>query len=245
MAGPHDMTNTTEVQNNPAAGGDDAPRPPGVQERIESCQGLVRSIALSIFERLHRQYELDDLIASGLLGLTQAARDFDPARGAQFSTFAYHRIRGEIYDGIGRMGARERQRIQENAAWNSVMEAAADPAQGAASDAPVEGARWFQGMVERLATSSLLSGGDEVADERTDPPWARLCRAEIAQKLNELLNSLPDDARQLLQMAYFEGLSLQDAGERLGISRSWASRLHAKALQLLGQQLKQAGLEGE
>lgn len=212
-----------------------------IQERTESCQGLVRSIALSIFERLHRQYELDELIASGLLGLTQAARDFDPSRGNQFSTYAYHRIRGEIYDNVGRMGLKHWKNVQEDALWNDV---AADSSESPEAADVADEARWFQGTVERMATSHVLvDGGGDVPDQKVDAPWKRMYQAEIIQKLNEILKRLPDDARQLIQMTYFEGMTLQDAGQRLGISRSWASRLHGKALEILTRHLKTAGLD--
>ena len=51
-------------------------------------QGLVRAIARGIHRSLPPFMELDDLISYGQLGLMQAAHDFDPDRGVQFSTFA-------------------------------------------------------------------------------------------------------------------------------------------------------------
>ena len=76
---------------------------PLVQQRIEECQGLVRSLALSIRRKLPPTVELEDLIAYGQVGLGEAARDFDPDRGSRFSTYAYYRIRGAIYDGLSKM----------------------------------------------------------------------------------------------------------------------------------------------
>src|SRR5579872_1240386 len=73
------------------------------QALIESCQGRVRSLALQVSRKFHGQFELDDLIADGQVGLAEAAQDFQPDRGAQFSTYAYYRVRGAIYDGISRM----------------------------------------------------------------------------------------------------------------------------------------------
>jgi RNA polymerase sigma factor for flagellar operon FliA len=60
---------------------------------------------------------------------------------------------------------------------------------------------------------------------------------EISQRLDELTSALPEDARRLIHAAYTEGLDLQEAGRRLGISKSWASRLHAKALGELARSL--------
>ncbi len=51
------------------------------QQSVDECQGLVRSLALKIHRGLPRRVELDDLIGYGQVGLVEAAREFDPARG--------------------------------------------------------------------------------------------------------------------------------------------------------------------
>ena len=63
----------------------------------------MRSLASRIHHKLPPYVDLEDLVAYGQMGLAEAARDFDPARGTQFSTFAYYRIRGAIYDGLAKM----------------------------------------------------------------------------------------------------------------------------------------------
>ena len=70
---------------------------------ILSCQGLVKAIAVRVHNSAPKSVELDDLIGYGEVGLAEAARDFDPDRGVQFSTFAHYRIRGAIYDGLAKM----------------------------------------------------------------------------------------------------------------------------------------------
>ena len=54
---------------------------PMVQQRIEECQGMVRSLALSISRKLPRSVELDDLIAYGQVGWGEAARGPRSNRG--------------------------------------------------------------------------------------------------------------------------------------------------------------------
>ena len=76
---------------------------PHPDDLVFSHQGLVRAIARGIHRSFPSYIDLDDLIGYGQLGLTQAARDFDPERGIQFSTFAYYRIRGAILDGANQM----------------------------------------------------------------------------------------------------------------------------------------------
>ena len=65
------------------------PGQPGSIERqqlMTSCQGLVRSIAWKIHQRLPAHVDLEDLVSYGQIGLAEAARDFDSGRGGQFST---------------------------------------------------------------------------------------------------------------------------------------------------------------
>jgi RNA polymerase sigma factor for flagellar operon FliA len=60
---------------------------------------LVRSVAAAVAARLPDHVSCDDLIGWGNIGLVDAARRFDPTR-ANFRTFAKHRIRGAILDGL-------------------------------------------------------------------------------------------------------------------------------------------------
>jgi RNA polymerase sigma factor FliA len=80
------------------------------RQLIEETQPLVRSLAQKISRKIPMQIEFEDLIAYGQIGLAEAARDFDPQRGIQFSTYAYYRIRGAIYDGVSKMSWTSRAR---------------------------------------------------------------------------------------------------------------------------------------
>jgi RNA polymerase sigma factor for flagellar operon FliA len=57
-------------------------------------------------------------------------------------------------------------------------------------------------------------------------------RRRQATSLRAALDSLPDKERTMLRAVYFEGLTIERAGKSMGLSKSWASRLHARALQL-------------
>ncbi len=84
------------------------------QLRIEECQGLVRSMAVQIGRKLPPHVELEDLIEYGQVGLAEAARDFDPGLGSRFSTYAYYRVRGAIYDGLAKVAWFNRSRCQSS-----------------------------------------------------------------------------------------------------------------------------------
>jgi RNA polymerase sigma factor (sigma-70 family) len=70
-------------------------------ELIKANFYLVRPIACAVASSyLGTGVELDDLIAYGAKGLLDAASRFDATKGVSFRTFAGHRIRGAIIDGI-------------------------------------------------------------------------------------------------------------------------------------------------
>src|SRR5581483_9848995 len=64
----------------------------------------VRAIAARIKDQLPREIEFDDLVAYGTQGLLEAAERYDGRHGASFTTFAYYRVRGAIFDGLRGMG---------------------------------------------------------------------------------------------------------------------------------------------
>jgi RNA polymerase sigma factor for flagellar operon FliA len=220
-----------------------------IRTRIEDGQPLVRSLAVKISRAIPVRVDLDDLVAYGQIGLAEAARDYDPQRGVQFSTFAYYRIRGAIYDGISKMSWTSRARYNrmryEQLANETLREMReAYPSSPAAS--LEEEAAWLRGVVERLAVVYLTSAsgglpGEDIEDPGLPPPAMAESR-EIGLKLRALVDELPPVERRLVHTVYFEGASLQQAADRLGISKSWASRLHAKSLELLAVRLRRLGV---
>jgi RNA polymerase sigma factor for flagellar operon FliA len=220
-------------------------------ELIAQCQGLVRSIAWKIHRGLPSSVDVDDLIGYGQIGLAEAARDFDPARTGSFTTYAYYRIRGAVYDGLSKMSWFSRAqyaRLRYAQRANELL--AATNEAGAGDVRPVEeDISWFRDVVSSLAVAYLSSSARD-DDERGDislvdsaplPPGV-LMGEETRRVLNELIADLPEQQSQLIRAAYFEGLTLQEAGQRLGISKAWASRLHARCLEQLGRSLRRMEL---
>jgi len=216
------------------------------EQLVFTHQGLVRAIARGIHRSFPSYIELDDLIGYGQVGLAQAARDFDHERGMQFSTFAYYRIRGAILDGANQMNWLRRK----TRAGDAFDRASGDLLELESADAAdrhsMDDAAWVDGISGKLTVVFLLSQAGE--EEREDlqavdkevAPLEKLLDEELKQTLRDVLKTLPDDARQLVQSTYFEGCTLKEAGERLGISKAWASRLHARALDQLARALKRS-----
>ncbi|MFO1066463.1 MAG: sigma-70 family RNA polymerase sigma factor [Pirellulales bacterium] len=221
-----------------------------VHDLIAEGQALVRSLALRAARSVPVKVELDDLIAYGELGLAEAARDFDPSRGNQFITFAYYRIRGAIYDGLAKMTWTSRaryRRMRYESLANHVLESEQAGDDGAPKSAEASG-EWFARTTERLVVVYTASDGDpenNPLDAAEDPeataPMLTM-RREILERLKSMVSTLPDVEKRLVELVYFDGQTLQDAGSQLGFSKSWTSRLHAKVLEKLAAEMKRLGL---
>ncbi len=222
------------------------------EQLIETCQNLVHSLAVTIHRKLPPNVELEDLVAYGQVGLAEAARDFNPARGSRFSTYAYYRIRGAIYDGLSKMAWLSRSqynRVRSEQMANEVLQAEGGKSTAAEEGGTRSDVRWLRNTtralaVVYLATSSDLEeeSGRASLEDRSVPGAPELAMSrEMADKLHDLIDGLPSEPRHLIRSVYFEGLTLQEAGNRLNISKSWASRLHAKTLQRLARSLRFEG----
>ena len=224
--------------------------PTGAAELIADGRALVRSLALRIHRNVPVKVDLEDLIAYGELGLAEAARDFEPERGNQFSTFAYYRIRGAIYDGMAKMTWTSRaryRRLRCESMANQVLESEREKSAGKLSSVEESG-DWFARTTEQLAIVYLASGVDSEVDAVNTAPdphesaAQRFMHREVSEKVRALVAKLPLSESRLIQLVYFEGYTLQDAGNILGFSKSWASRLHAKVLENLAVEMRRLDL---
>jgi len=222
-----------------------------LEELILSAQQLVRSLAKQIHRKFHSQFEFEDLVAYGQIGLASAAADFDSEQGTQFSTFAYYRIRGSIYEGISKLSGTTRAqykqlKYEQSAAY--LLERGPHGNSGEHSTSIQEDVAWFSTLSQQLAGASLLryanlgEAAETLADKQFDSAEANLESEELSGQLRSFVEDLPEESRLLIEAIYFEGISLTEAAERLGVSKSWASRLHARTLQSLATALKTIGL---
>ncbi len=225
--------------------------PPSEKERkrlIDSSVPLVRSIAAKIKEQLPREIEFEDLVAYGMQGLLEAAGRYDPRLGsAQFTTFAYYRIRGAMFDGLRTMGwlpraEYARLRFEEKAdayVANSVerdlgRERTAEEGGGPGLEDEMRSIADALGGIAAVFIASLDARAEAAQDGILSPqPHTEVEERQQRQTIRRALQSLPDKERRLLEMFYFEDKSLAEAGAALGLSKSWSSRLHARAIDLL------------
>ena len=215
------------------------PDEPRRNRLVEDHLDYVRALAGQIRERLHPSVEMEDLVAYGLKGLIEAADRFDPRQGVRFTTFSYYRIRGAIFDGLRRMGwvkrgdyARMRLEERANFYLQGLGQEVAD-----ADEAVALAGRAIDDLAAIFVTSMDAQAGDQLVDERAGTAEDSAQLGETRERLHEALDTLPPRERQLIDLYYYGKHTLESAGKRLGLSKSWASRLHARAIGRLGRAL--------
>src|SRR6476620_3361071 len=70
------------------------------QKLIEDHLPLVRHVVFQVAVNFPRHVDREELATAGALGLVEAARRYDEARGVPFDRFAAQRIRGAILDAV-------------------------------------------------------------------------------------------------------------------------------------------------
>jgi RNA polymerase sigma factor for flagellar operon FliA len=199
---------------------------------------LVRSIAKKLKHQLDLPVEHEELVAWGMQGLVEARTRYDASKGAAFQTFAYYRIRGSMIDGVRRMTTLPRRAVANvraleaaDAVAESVGEArAASPETRADAEATT---RALHEALLRITTGFVAAVVGQSEDDAPESPEEQLASAEVRQRVQRALSTLPERERALVQGFYFDGRRFDEVAAELGISKSWASRLHTKALDLL------------
>lgn len=219
----------------------DASRP-STSDLVTRHADLVRRIAHHIAARLPPSVEVDDLIQAGMVGLIEAARQFDKNAGASFETYASIRIRGSMIDEIRRgdwVPRSVHRRVREAAEATRQIEQREGRAANAGEVAQVLGMSMddYSRLMEGAARGHVLSL-DEDDDYRTDArskehaPAAHQAMesAEFQQQLAEAIERLPERERLILSLYYEQELNLREIGAVLGITESRVCQVHGQAM---------------
>jgi len=214
---------------------------------VENNLDVARRAAKMIHPRVREHVEFDDVLGLANAGLAEAAQRFDPDRGVSFATFAWYRVQGAIVDGLRRSSALPRRvwaRLVALRAASDYLEhrgerevgarkTGAPPAEGAAALAGVKDALSAIRTMYMTSLEAMQEGGFDKSTVEDATAEATVDAGRMARKLRIALRRLPERERALVEKHYWEGKNLLEAGEELGISKSWASRLHAQAMERL------------
>lgn len=230
---------------------------PEVLERFSSGLSLVDVVARQILRTLGGAAQLDELLSFGREGLWDAARRFDDSRGVPFRGYANFRVRGAIIDGVrasSRLSRRTHERLNGLQAAARISEGAQEdlaapraPGSGAAEAEQALGdhlAAMATAMAAGLlAPTAYSDSGERTLVDTSDDPEQALGQAQLLQVIRSAIAELPHEEAELVRRHYLEGARFDHVADELGLSKSWASRLHTRALTRLAKKLKGSDAE--
>jgi RNA polymerase sigma factor FliA len=221
------------------------------EELVDAYSGLVKDTSQELIQRLHCPTDLEDLIAWGYQGLLEAHQRFDPYMEVSFASFAFYRIRGAIYDGLRSAGWAVRGtaiQLRDSIAVNDHMEnASMSQAQLPRPKTFRDCVKYLDRMVGDCVTICLVQNTELelVTDAESATQRRRMERHELAEALARALTRLSDNERDVLLGYHVEEYSMTELAERLDCSKSWVSRINARAIDKLRKYLFEEGDDWE
>ncbi|MDD5948472.1 MAG: FliA/WhiG family RNA polymerase sigma factor [Lachnospiraceae bacterium] len=231
-----------------------AKRTASVREQlIMEYAPLVKLVAGRLSMYLGYTVEFDDLVGYGIFGLIDAIDKFDYNKGIKFETYASLRIRGAILDQIRKMdwiprSLRQKQKRMETAMAeleSKLGRPASDDEIAEALEISVEEYYNWQGQTKITGIASLedfLDQGMEIKASGTrramaEQPEQAMEEQEVKRVLAEVLEQLTEKEKRVIQLYYYEELTLKEISQVLEVSESRVSQLHTKAIQKMRERL--------
>lgn len=224
------------------------------EELIVGHMGVVRFVAGRMAIHVPPVIELDDLIGWGVLGLLDAVEKFDPLQDIKFSTYATIRVRGAILDEIRSLdwaprSLRAMARKIGNARDTLRHQRGEEPSNDAVAESLGIPAEQVDDAMAQLQTAQVLSLDDYLPrEDREEARKANLVQDPVAkspeteaaalerhEKLVQTILDLPEQQQKVLNLYYYEELTLKEIGAVLEVSESRICQVHGAALKRLRQ----------
>ncbi len=219
---------------------------------------MVKHIANRLAARLPANFQLDDLIQAGMIGLLEAMDKYDADKGAKFKTYAEIRVRGAMLDDL-----RSKDWIPRSVRDNSSkLENAYTELRSGSIDHPTDKQLSKQlGLKPKelpeflnkskpipllsLDSMGTFTGSDEkmdILETLSDPDEEdvvdKLLGTEAQELVVRAIEELPEKEKLVLSLYYNEELNLKEIGAVLDVSESRVSQLRTKAIAMLRSLMK-------
>ncbi len=222
-----------------------------VEGVVAQHASLVKRIAYHMKGRLPDTVLVDDLIQSGMVGLLEASRNFDPTHGASFETYAGIRIRGAMLDEIRRGDWTPRSVHRKSREMMEAIQKVENRTLSSATDAEIaqEMGIDINEYNQILRNSSIaqvfsIDDGDESLDHKIEMssdsnPDKEYIDEKFHIELTSAINELPERERLVMSLYYEEEMNLREIGSVLEVSESRVCQIHGKALVMLRAKLNE------
>jgi len=190
------------------------------------------------------------LAANGVLGLVDAVAKFDPSKRVKLATYARHRVRGAILDGLrsadtaSRDMRRKNKRIQTlyrelesklgrpvgDEEMAKAMKMNLDDWHRSLNEIQNVGIDWGSRTLSAGPTLKLQSTDPELLVDGRDNPFEFCYRREQLEILDHALSRLRDREREIITLLYRHGLTMKQIAAQMHLDASRVSQIHSVAL---------------
>jgi len=221
-------------------------------ELIEQNLPLVKHVVFQVAVHFPRHVDREELARAGALGLVEAARRYDEARGVPFERFAAQRIRGAILDAVrsadwAPRSVRNLARKLESTEQQLATDLGRVPNIGEMAEALGMTKAELNRLQDRMFRSVVLALDHYVAEDDEDDltlvdvlvdrttlePAEELEQRELHAYLRDAVHLLPERHQIVITGYFLEGRTSQDLAAFLGVTESRISQLRSEALAML------------
>ena len=213
---------------------------------------LVKQIASRFARRLPSSVLFDELVSAGSLGLIDAVDKFNPDKHVSLKTYAQYRIKGAILDELRSMDWLPRSIRKKIREMEKVTTAVEQRLSRPAEDSEIAGQmgidlETYYEMLDKAQDIELLSL-DEYVDSHSgessktsyeslirgdDNPIDHMMTQELKGVIADGIKALPEKEQMVVSLYYYDGLTLKEVGEIMGLTESRVSQIHTKTIMRL------------
>jgi RNA polymerase sigma factor FliA len=234
------------------------PGSPAESRLVEEYLPLVKHVVGRMSMNLPAHIDLQEIYSSGLVGLLQAVRQFDPEGGSSFESYARVRIRGAILDEMRKMDWVPRSIHEKARKVQIVMERLEQingrtPTTTEIASALELTPEQYDELLTQIKPATFIcldacitseENGETlrhemIADEDQDTPDMSADRKELARIIGERLEKLPPMQRKVLALYYFEDMRLREIAEAVGLTESRICQIHSQAILAIKNYIQQ------
>lgn len=214
---------------------------------VISHMSTVKIIARQIHERLPQHIDFEELTSAGVIGLLDAVQKFSFDKKIQFKSYAQFRIRGAILDSLRETDWSPRELRRKGRAVEEVIRVLTPGLGRAPNDEEIAkeldlGLAEYQqllGSLKGLEIGSLnLERPGEFGEEElsyvpgpaSDDPLFRCLEGEMRERLTDAIENLPEKERLILNLYYYEELTMKEIGATIGVVESRVSQIRTSAV---------------